>query len=114
MAPHGRLRTERVRSRRCVGPAPPYPLVDNKDGLLDKTDLVFIDAMGTGYSHAAGKAQDKDSTASTKMRAASRQFIVTTSAERRWNSPKFLIGESYGTFRSAVLGNVLQRRYNVL
>ncbi len=96
-----------------TGPAP-YKLADNSESLLDKTDLVFIDAMGTGYSRAAGKAQEKDFYGVDEDAAAFGQFIVTyLSRNDRWNSPKFLIGESYGTFRSAVLGNLLQQRYNV-
>jgi carboxypeptidase C (cathepsin A) len=92
----------------------PYKLVDNGETLLDKTDLVFIDAMGTGYSRAAGKGTEREFYGVDEDAAAFAQFIVTyISRNDRWNSPKFLIGESYGTFRSAVLGNVLQQRYNV-
>src|SRR5882724_5711997 len=90
-------------------PPAPYKLVDNGESLLDKTDLVFIDAMGTGYSHAVCKAQEKDFFGIDEDAEAFAQFIVTyISRNDRWNSPKFLIGESYGTFRSAVLGNYLQ------
>jgi carboxypeptidase C (cathepsin A) len=95
-------------------PPAPYSLVDNAESLLDKTDLVFIDAMGTGYSRAAGKAQEKDFYGVDEDAQAFAQFIVTyLSRNDRWNSPKFLIGESYGTFRSAVVGNLLQERYSV-
>src|SRR6184192_4493804 len=90
-------------------PPAPYKLVDNAETLLDKTDLVFIDAMGTGYSHAVCKAQEKDFFGIDEDIEAFGQFIVTyLSRNDRWNSPKFLIGESYGTFRSAALGNYLQ------
>src|ERR1017187_1005828 len=92
----------------------PYALVDNAECLLDKTDLVFIDAMGTGYSRAAGKAQEKDFYGVDEDAEAFAQFIGThISRNDRWNSPKFLIGESYGTFRSAALGNLLQEKYSV-
>jgi carboxypeptidase C (cathepsin A) len=95
-------------------PPAPYSLVDNAETLLDKTDVVFIDAMGTGYSRAAGKAQERDFYGIDEDAAAFGQFINTwISQNGRWNSPKFLIGESYGTFRSAVLGNLLQQRYNM-
>lgn len=95
-------------------PPAPYKLVDNTESLLDKTDLVFIDAMGTGYSRAAGKGQERDFYGVDEDAAAFAQFIITyISRNDRWNSPKFLIGESYGTFRSAVVGNLLQQRYNV-
>ncbi len=95
-------------------PPAPYKLVDNGESLLDKTDLVFIDAMGTGYSHAVCKAQEKDFYGIDEDVDAFGQFIDTyISRNDRWNSPKFLIGESYGTFRSAALGNYLQKRYSV-
>jgi carboxypeptidase C (cathepsin A) len=95
-------------------PPAPYKLVDNGETLLDKTDLVFIDAMGTGYSHAVCKAQDRDFFGIDEDIEAFAQFIVTyLSRNDRWNSPKFLIGESYGTFRSAALGNYLQSRDTV-
>ena len=90
-------------------PPAPYKLVDNPESLLDKTDLVFIDAMGTGYSHAVCKAENKDFYGIDEDVEAFAQFIVTyLSRNDRWNSPKFLIGESYGTFRSAALDNYLQ------
>ncbi len=95
-------------------PPAPYKLVDNAESLLDKTDIVFIDAMGTGYSHAVGKAQPKDFYGIDEDVAAFGQFISTyVNRNDRWNSPKFLIGESYGTFRSAALGNYLQNFYNM-
>jgi carboxypeptidase C (cathepsin A) len=90
-------------------PPPPYRLVDNADSLLDKADLVFIDPVGTGFSHALGKAQDKDFWGVDPDVRSLAQFISTyVSRNNRWNSPKFLIGESYGTFRSIALGNYLQ------
>src|SRR6266571_9053470 len=95
-------------------PPAPYKLVDNPESLLDKSDLVFIDAMGTGYSHAVCKAENKDFYGIDEDVEAFAQFIVTyLSRNGRWNSPKFLIGESYGTFRSAALGNFLQSRDTV-
>ncbi len=90
-------------------PPPPYKLVDNADCLLDKADLVFIDPVGTGFSHALGKAQNKDFWGIDQDVKSLAEFISTfVSRNNRWNSPKFLIGESYGTFRSAALGNYLQ------
>jgi carboxypeptidase C (cathepsin A) len=92
-------------------PPPPYQLVDNASCLLDKTDLVFIDPVGTGFSHAVEKAQDKDFWGVDEDARSLAQFISAyVSRNNRWNSPKFLVGESYGTFRSAVLGNYLQSR----
>jgi carboxypeptidase C (cathepsin A) len=95
-------------------PPAPYKLVDNTESLLDKSDLVFIDAIGTGYSHAVCKAQNKDFYGIDEDIDAFGQFIDTyLSRDDRWNSPKFLIGESYGTFRSAALGDYLQNHYSI-
>ena len=90
-------------------PPAPYKVVDNTESLLDKTDMVFIDPVGTGFSRAAGKAQDKDFWGVDQDVKSLAQFISTyVSRNNRWNSPKFLIGESYGTFRSVALANYLQ------
>src|SRR5882724_953756 len=94
--------------------APPYKIVDNNESLLDRADLVFIDPVGTGFSHAVGKAQDKDFWGVDQDMKSLAQFIqLYVSRNNRWNSPKFLIGESYGTFRSAALGNYLQSHENM-
>src|SRR5229473_6462954 len=90
-------------------PPAPYKLVDNTDCLLDKADLVFIDPVGTGFSRPVGKAQNKDFWGVDQDVKSLAQFItIYVSRNNRWNSPKFLIGESYGTFRSAALGDYLQ------
>jgi len=90
-------------------PPPPYRTVPNDDSLLDKTDLVFIDAPGTGYSQLVGNAEGKDFYGVDQDAAAFAKFITRyVSDNHRWNSPKFLFGESYGTTRSAVLVKVLQ------
>jgi carboxypeptidase C (cathepsin A) len=90
-------------------PPAPYKVTDNANTLLDKTDMVFIDPVGTGFSHAVGKAQDKDFWGVDSDVKSLSQFITTyVNRNDRWNSPKFLIGESYGTFRSAALSNYLQ------
>jgi carboxypeptidase C (cathepsin A) len=90
-------------------PPAPYKMVDNTESLLDKTDMVFIDPVGTGFSHAVGKAEDKNFWGVDPDIKSLAQFIVTyVNRNNRWNSPKFLIGESYGTFRSVALGNYLQ------
>jgi carboxypeptidase C (cathepsin A) len=95
-------------------PPAPYRLVDNTESLIDKTDMVFIDAMGTGYSRAVGKAAEKDFYGVDEDVRAFAQFIASyVNRNNRWNSPKFLIGESYGTFRSAALGNYLQNQYSM-
>ena len=87
---------------------PPFKLVPNQYSLLDKTDLVFIDAPLTGYSRAVGKAQPKDFAGVDQDLKAFDRFIARyISVNQRWNSPKFLIGESYGTTRSAGLSDLL-------
>ncbi|MEO8810752.1 MAG: peptidase S10 [Rhodanobacter sp.] len=88
---------------------PPYHLVANNDSLLDKTDLVFIDAVGTGYSRPLGKATGKDFWGVDQdLSAFSRAIQRYVTLNKRWNSPKFLYGESYGTTRSAALVDALQ------
>jgi carboxypeptidase C (cathepsin A) len=90
-------------------PPPPFKMVDNAECLLDETDLVFIDPVGTGFSRAVGKAKDKDFWGVDQDVKSLAQFVAAyVGRNGRWNSPKFLIGESYGTFRSAALGNYLQ------
>jgi carboxypeptidase C (cathepsin A) len=93
--------------------APPYPIVDNPDALLDVTDLVFIDPVGTGFSHALGKTDPKDFYGVTKDAESIAQFIrLWLNEHGRWNSPKYIGGESYGTTRSAALVNQLEGAYN--
>ena len=87
---------------------PPFKLVPNQYSLLDKSDLVFIDAPLTGYSRAVGKGQPKDFFGVDQDLKAFDRFIGRyISVNQRWNSPKFLIGESYGTTRSAGLSDLL-------
>jgi carboxypeptidase C (cathepsin A) len=84
-------------------------LVDNPSTLLDASDLVFIDPVGTGYSFATGKGADKDFWGVDEDLRAFSQFIRRwVAANDRAASPKFLLGESYGTFRSAGLVDQLQ------
>jgi carboxypeptidase C (cathepsin A) len=87
---------------------PPFKLVPNQYSLLDKTDLVFVDAPLTGFSRAVGKGQPKDLIGTDPDLHAFDRFIVRyLTVNQRWNSPKFLIGESYGTTRSAALADML-------
>jgi carboxypeptidase C (cathepsin A) len=82
--------------------------VPNEYSLLDKSDLVFIDAPLTGYSRAVGKATAKDFTGVDQdLRAFDRFIARYLTVNQRWNSPKFLMGESYGTTRSAALADML-------
>jgi carboxypeptidase C (cathepsin A) len=90
-------------------PAAPYSLVGNASSLLDVTDLVFIDAPGTGFSRIAGKDKEKAFFGIDQDAYAFAEFISQfLSKYGRWNSPKYLFGESYGTPRSAVLINQLE------
>jgi len=87
----------------------PYRIADNESSLLDKTDLVFIDAVGTGYSTIVGKGKPTDFFGVDEDVRAFDQFVRRwVGANDRWNSPKYLFGESYGTTRSASLVNALQ------
>jgi len=88
---------------------PPYPILDNPDSLLDVTDLVFIDPPGTGFSHLIGKTEPKEFygvTADAKAVAGVIRRWLNDNG--RWNSPKYLGGESYGTSRSAAVVNELE------
>nr|WP_321983040.1 peptidase S10 [uncultured Lichenicoccus sp.] len=89
--------------------AAPYSLVDNDESLLDSSDLVFIDAPGTGFSRIAGTDKEKSFYGIDQDGHAFSDFIAAfLSKYGRWNSPKYLFGESYGTTRSAVLANDLE------
>jgi carboxypeptidase C (cathepsin A) len=84
-------------------PPAPYQLLDNPDSLLDRSDLVFINPVGTGYSAAIAPAKNKDFWGVDQDARSIDRFIQRyLTLYNRWNSPKFLFGESYGTPRSAV------------
>jgi carboxypeptidase C (cathepsin A) len=90
-------------------PAAPYKLVDNAYSLLDTSDLVFIDMPGTGFGRLIGKDAEKAFWGVDEDAGAFARFIVRFITKyNRWNSPKYIFGESYGTTRSAVLANILQ------
>ncbi|AOJ74982.1 peptidase S1 [Burkholderia ubonensis] len=85
-------------------PPAPYKLLDNPDSLLDRSDLVFINPVGTGYSAAIAPAKNKDFWGVDQDARSIDRFIQRYLTKySRWNSPKFLFGESYGTARSAVV-----------
>jgi carboxypeptidase C (cathepsin A) len=87
----------------------PYEIVPNEHSLLDRSDLVFIDAVGTGYSRPVGKGTIRDFAGTDQDVRAFQKFIYRyVSVNHRWNSPKFLFGESYGTTRSAALVDALE------
>jgi len=90
-------------------PAAPYRVIDNEYSLLDVSDLVFIDAPGTGFGHLRGADKEKAFYGVDQDAHAFANFIVEfLSRHNRWNSPKYLFGESYGTTRSAALANILE------
>jgi carboxypeptidase C (cathepsin A) len=89
----------------------PYSLVNNDQSLLDASDLVFIDAPGTGFSRIAGKDKEKSFYGVDQDIDAFAQFIFQfLSQYDRWSSPKYVFGESYGTTRGAGLALALQNR----
>jgi carboxypeptidase C (cathepsin A) len=93
---------------------PPYKLVDNAYSLLDQTDLVFIDPVSTGYSRALAGEKPKQFHGFKKDIESVGDFIrLYTTRYQRWTSPKFLIGESYGTTRAAGLSGYLQERHGM-
>jgi len=94
-------------------PAAPYQVIDNAETLLDASDLVFIDAPGTGFSRIAGKDKEKAFYGIDADGQAFTTFIQEFLAKyNRWNSPKYLFGESYGTPRSAVVVNDLETQHD--
>jgi carboxypeptidase C (cathepsin A) len=93
------------------GAAAPYRLIDNAHTLLPDSDLVFIDAPATGFGFLRGAEKEKAFLGIDEDGRAFTNFIMKfLSTHGRWNSPKFLFGESYGTTRSAVLANMLTER----
>ncbi len=92
----------------------PYAMVENTDSLLDGSDLVFIDAISTGYSRPAPGENTAQFYGVVQDATYFADFIYQyLTRNERWASPKFLIGESYGTTRSAQLSSVLQRRHQI-
>jgi carboxypeptidase C (cathepsin A) len=90
-------------------PAAPYSVVNNEYSLLDVSDLVFVDAPGTGFGRLSGKDREKAFYGVDQDAQAFADFISQFLAKYgRWNSPKYLFGESYGTTRSGVLANILE------
>ncbi|MEG8041021.1 peptidase S10 [Sphingomonas sp. LR60] len=93
-----------------IRPAP-YDFGPNPYTLLDKTDMVFLDAIGAGYSRPLGDAKPSDFYGTDEDADAFAKAILRYSTKYgRWNSPKFIFGESYGTLRSGALAYQLQDR----
>ncbi|MEO0874023.1 MAG: peptidase S10, partial [Bacteroidota bacterium] len=88
--------------------APPYPLINNPDNLLDLVDLVFIDPVGTGYSVVLDGGKESDYWGLNEDAASIAQFIrLWVAKHQRWNAPKFIAGESFGTTRAAGVARAL-------
>ncbi len=93
---------------------PPYRLVDNEHTLLEVSDLVFIDPVGTGYSRMVEGEKTKEYHGFKRDLESVGEFIrLYTHRYGRWTSPKYLIGESYGTTRAAGLSGYLQERHGM-
>lgn len=90
--------------------AAPYALVENKHGILDLTDLVFIDPVGTGYSRVVGKGKAEDYWGLKEDAASIAKFMrLWVTEQKRWFSPKYIAGESFGTTRAAAVANALEK-----
>jgi carboxypeptidase C (cathepsin A) len=95
-------------------PKPPFRLTDNEYTLLDETDLVFIDPISTGFSRPVEGQKAKEYHGFKKDIESVAEFIrLYTTRYQRWLSPKFLIGESYGTTRASALSSHLLQRHGL-
>ncbi len=95
-------------------PRPPFQLIDNEHTLLKHSDLVFIDPVTTGYSRPVPGEKSNEFHDFEKDIQSVGEFIrLYTTRAARWTSPKFLIGESYGTTRAAGLSGHLQERHGM-
>ncbi|WP_428407136.1 S10 family peptidase [Hyphococcus sp.] len=89
--------------------AAPFDLIANPESIIDVADMVFIDPVGTGWSKTLGETKTDDYWGVKQDAASVREFIRRWLVEnKRWNSPKYLIGESYGTTRSAAVLEALE------
>ena len=93
---------------------PPYSYVNNEFSWLDQSDLVFIDPVGTGFSRAAPGVDKSEFQGYEEDIQSVGEFIkLYTTQNKRWGSPKFLAGESYGTTRAAGLSKYLQTAFKM-
>ncbi len=111
----GLLGPKRVIAEKDGKPVPPpYRLVPNEHSILDVSDLVFIDPVSTGYSRAVkGENPEQFHDYNKDIESVAEFIRLYTSRNQRWSSPKFLIGESYGTTRAGGLSGYLQDRYGM-
>jgi len=94
--------------------APPYPIMDTPESILDVSDLVFIDPVGTGFSRALGSHKGEEFWGLKEDAASMAAFIRTWITNNgRWNSPRFLLGESYGTTRAAAVAKILENDLSI-
>lgn len=106
----GLLGTKRVRLDCPTEPpaVPPYEIEENPYCLLDLCDIVMIDPLGTGYSQVLQPELAKEAYSMEQDARIFADFILKWTEENgRWNSPKYLLGESYGTMRSSILASTL-------
>jgi carboxypeptidase C (cathepsin A) len=95
-------------------PPPPFRLIDNQYSLLDESDLVFIDPVSTGFTRAVpGEDARKYHGVDQDLQSVGDFIRLYTTRYKRWDSPKFLIGESYGTTRAAGLSGYLENRFGM-
>lgn len=93
---------------------PPYPILEAPETILDVTDLVFIDPVGTGFSRPLGDHEGKEFWGLVEDANSMSEFIRDwLTANGRWNSPKFLLGESFGTTRAAKVAHILESEMNI-
>lgn len=111
----GMLGPRKVRMNSEARPErPPFALQDNADSLLDVTDLVFIDPVSTGYSRSVGEAKPEQFHGYDEDLESVGEFIrLYTTRFDRWDSPLFLMGESYGCMRAAGLSSLLQSKHGI-
>lgn len=92
--------------------APPYPVLDARETILDVTDLVFVDPVGTGFSRPLGAHEGKEFWGLGEDAQSMAEFIRAWVTENgRWNSPRFLLGESYGTTRGAAVAKIMEGEF---
>jgi len=93
---------------------PPYPILDAPETILDVTDLVFVDPVGTGFSRAIGEHENKEFWGLTEDAQSMAEFIRDwITAQGRWNSPRFIVGESFGATRAAAVANILEKDFMI-
>lgn len=110
----GLLGPKRVDLKKENFNVPPFQYRDNEYSLLDTTDLVFIDPVSTGYSRAAhGEDSKQFYNVEEDIKSIAEFIRLYTTRNSRWESPKFLIGESYGTLRAVELANHLYNQFNL-